>query len=167
MVAFVSKATDLVPGASGNVYHVYVRACDVASPSTYCKPARPAGGCVASMAFQGAPSASSGLAFDVRAEHLDAQRMGVMFYGTAGPWGSLLGGSGLLCVRPPVTRALAGPTGGTTGCDGSLSLDFNAWIASGADPSLVAGQPVYVQGWLRNSAGQGQLSDAVAFLIGP
>ena len=167
VVAFVSKATNLVPGASGQWYQVYVRACDVASPSTYCKPAKPPGGCVAAMSFQGTPSATAGSGFDLRCSNLDAQRLGLLFYGTAGPWGTRPRPDGYLCVQPPLWRTPAGPTGGTTGCDGSLSLDFNAWIASGADPSLVAGQPVYVQGWLRNSAGQGQLSDAVAFLIGP
>ena len=29
-------------------------------------------------------------------------------------------------------------------CDGSFTLDFNAWIARGVDPALVAGTAVYV-----------------------
>jgi hypothetical protein len=46
-------------------------------------------------------------------------------------------------------------------------MDFNAWIASGVDPALVAGQTAYVQAWFRNSASGSQLSDALALLIGP
>jgi hypothetical protein len=46
-------------------------------------------------------------------------------------------------------------------------MAFNAWIVSGGDPKVVAGQDVCPQAWFRNSAGLGQLSDAVAFLIGP
>jgi hypothetical protein len=100
VVAFVSKATDLVPGASGLVYHVYVRACDVASPSTYCKPATPSGGCVASMIFQGAPSASAGSGFLMQALGLDARKVGLLSYGTHGPWGQQLP-DGFLCVKAP------------------------------------------------------------------
>ena len=166
VVAFVSKATDLVPGASGAVYHVYVRACDVASPATYCKPSKPAGGCVAGMTFQGSPSATAGSGFQVHAQGLDSQRVGLLFYGTNGPAGKWLA-EGYLCVKAPVVHAVVALSQGTTGCDGSLSMDFNAWIATGADPTLVAGQDVCAQAWFRNSAGAGQLSDAVAFLIGP
>jgi hypothetical protein len=167
VVAFHSKATDLAPGASGNVYHVYVRECDVASPATYCKPARPTGGCVAWMGFQGTPSASAGSGFDVRAESLLAQRRGMLFYGTGGTWGGPFASGGYLCLQPPMRRLVQGSTGGTTGCDGRLTLDFNAWIASGADPRLVAGQAVYVQAWFRDAVGASQLSDALAFQIGP
>jgi Tol biopolymer transport system component len=166
VVAFVSKATDLVPGASGAVYHVYVRACDVASPATYCKPSKPAGGCVAGMTFQGTPSATAGSGFQVRAQGLEAHRVGLLFYGTNGPAGKWLAES-YLCVKAPVVHAVVASSQGTTGCDGSLSLDFNSWIASGADPTLVAGQAVCAQAWFRNATGSGQLSDAVAFLIGP
>jgi Tol biopolymer transport system component len=165
-VAFVSKATNLVPGASGLVYHVYVRTCDVASPSTYCKPAKPPGGCVGRMSFQGAPSATAGSGFEVRAQGLEANRVGLLLYGRGGPWGQRVT-PGFLCVQAPIVRAHVAPSGGTSGCDGVLSMDFNAWIASGVDPALVAGQTAYVQAWFRNSASGSQLSDALAFQIGP
>jgi hypothetical protein len=166
VVAFRSSATDLVPGASGNVYHIYVRACDVASPSNYCKPAKPDGGCIATMAFQGVPSASAGSGFLVQATGLDAKKVGLLFYGTNGPWGARIPG-GFLCVKAPIVRPHVASSGGTAGCVGSLSFDFNAWIATGVDPLLVPGQAVCSQAWFRNSAGKGQLSDGLAFLIGP
>ena len=165
-VAFHSKATDLAPGASGNVYHVYVRTCDVASPSTYCKPAKPPGGCVGRMSFQGAPSATAGSGFEVRAQGLEANRVGLLLYGRGGPWGQRVT-PGFLCVQAPIVRAHVAPSGGTSGCDGVLSMDFNAWIASGVAPARVAGQSADVQAWVRNSASGSQLSDALALQIGP
>jgi len=166
VVAFVSRATDLVPGVSGNVYHVYVRSCDVASPSIYCKPAKLTGGCIASMTFQGVPSATATSGFLIQANSLDAKKVSLVFYGTTGPWGQQLP-DGFLCVKAPIVRPYVAWSGGGTGCAGSLSFDFNAWIASGGDPVLVSGQAVCAQAWFRNAAGAGQLSDALAFLIGP
>jgi len=164
-VAFESLATNLLPG-SGGLYHVYVRACDVASPSTYCKPAKPTGGCVGLLAFQGEPSATAGSGFDVRAGGVDANKLGLFFYGKAGPWGQPVT-QGFLCVQGAIVRALVSNSGGTSGCAGVLSMDMNAWIASGADPALVAGQTAYVQAWFRNALGSSQLTDALALLIGP
>jgi hypothetical protein len=54
-------------------------------------------------------------------------------------------------------------------CTGQFHFDFNAWIQSGIDPSLVAGQEVWAQYWYRdpgfaapNNIG---LTDAVEFTI--
>jgi Tol biopolymer transport system component len=165
VTAFVTKATNLLPG-SGGAYQVYVRACDVASPTVYCKPSNVSGGCAAHMGFQGTPSATSGSTFVLSAQGLDAQQPSILYYGVGAPWGKPLF-KGRLCLRPPVVRAYSVSSGGTMGCDGTLSMDFNAWIASGGDPRLTPGEPVYAQVWHRNSAGDGQLSDAVAFLVGP
>ena len=46
---------------------------------------------------------------------------------------------------------------------------MNAWIASGADATLVAEAAVYAQAWCRDPADpfQSALTDAVAFVIGP
>ena len=74
--------------------------------------------------------------------------------------------------RPqPVRRTQLQPTGGSSTPDstGSLAVDFNAWIASGADPSLVAGGNACMQRWSRDagSATGTKLSDAIVFAIGP
>jgi hypothetical protein len=54
-------------------------------------------------------------------------------------------------------------------CSGALALDFNAQIASGADPALVPGAAVWLQSWTRDPSAVGGtlLSNAVAFFIGP
>jgi hypothetical protein len=118
------------------------------------------------MTFQGAPSVSAGSGFLVQATGLDAKKVSLVFYGTNGPWGQQIP-DGFLRVKAPVVRPYVGSSSGTTGCTGNLSFDFNARIASDGDPTLVAGQAVCAQAWFRNATGTGQLSDAVAFLVGP
>lgn len=67
----------------------------------------------------------------------------------------------------------ASPTSGTAppavACTGGFSTDFNAWIASGADPKPVAGAPVYAQASVRDPShpAGALLSDAAAFVVGP
>lgn len=65
-------------------------------------------------------------------------------------------------MRTPVQGS--GSTGAPP-CTGVLAIDFNAWIASGIDPALVAGQHVAAQFWYRDpqSASTTGLSDAVLF----
>ena len=58
---------------------------------------------------------------------------------------------------------------GSLDCTGTSELDFNAWIASGADPALAAGAPVYAQSWVRDPShpAGALLSDAEASVVGP
>lgn len=165
VTAFVSSANNLLPGTQYGG-HAYARACTVPSPTVYCYPSKVTGGCKALMGFQGVPSASGGSGFMLNAQGMDAQQPAVLFYGVGATWGKPLF-NGRLCLRPPVVRAHITSSGGSTICGGTLSMDFNAWIASGVDPRLVPGQPVYAQVWHRNSIGASQLSDAVAFVVGP
>jgi hypothetical protein len=103
-----------------------------------------------------------------------SQVPGSFFYSTRGPL-NLPFLNGKLCVAPPIHRLPASSTGGSmpsgSACNGALAIDFNTWIASGADPRLVAGQEVYVQVWFRdpgfappNDVG---LSNALEFFILP
>ena len=62
-------------------------------------------------------------------------------------------------------------SGGTPPCGGSFRNDFNAYVASGKDPALIAGQQVNGQYWSRdpgfpppNNTG---LTDAIEFTIEP
>ncbi len=85
------------------------------------------------------------------------------------PWSD---GTSTLCVKAPFQRIVPQTTGGSTGsCDGSLVLDFNAYLAS--HPSAL-GQPVSggqgfnVQALIRDpSFPSGTLSDAVEFWLAP
>jgi len=77
---------------------------------------------------------------------------------------------GVQCVALPVRRTGSQSSGGNVGtndCSGVYSLDFNARIQSGVDPSLVPGVQVNGQFWTRDSgvpSGTG-LSDAIEFVI--
>ena len=55
--------------------------------------------------------------------------------------------------------------------NGFAGMDFNAWIASGVDPRLVAGQRVFVQLWYRDPGfappDDVGLTAALEFQIGP
>jgi hypothetical protein len=68
-------------------------------------------------------------------------------------------------------RTMLQNSGGTPPCGGSFQMDFNAYIASGKDPGLVAGQQVWVQTWSRDPGfappNNTSLSDAVTFTLCP
>jgi len=78
---------------------------------------------------------------------------------------------GVLCIAPRF-RAIkfvrgAGSAAGFD-CTGTLSVDFDAWVRSGIDPTLVPGATVFAQFWYRDPflpAGAG-LTDAMRFEIG-
>ena len=77
---------------------------------------------------------------------------------------------GTLCVLPPLQRTPIQTSGGNPppdDCSGAYLFDFNAWAQGGADPSLVPGQPVDAQFWMRDPAhpdGTGvALSDGIEF----
>lgn len=70
-----------------------------------------------------------------------------------------------------MTRTPGQASGGSTGapdCGGSFQIDMNAFIQSGVDATLVAGQGVFAQLWSRDPVGPTttSLSNAVVFLIG-
>jgi hypothetical protein len=62
-------------------------------------------------------------------------------------------------------------SGGTAPCGGMFQIDFNAYVASGMDPALVAGQQVWLQIWSHDPGfappNNTSLSDAVSFTLCP
>jgi hypothetical protein len=140
------------------------------APKTYCTGKLNSLGCTPAIAFSGAPSASSGSPFLVTASNFVNQKNGLLFYGHA-PTAVLFQG-GTKCVANPTVRTTVQSSGGATSgasCTGAYSLDFNAWFASGADPSLAAGNEIFAQYWSRDpaSASHASLSNALSFLIHP
>lgn len=107
--------------------------------------------CLPWISWTGVPSASAGSGFLLRAEGKRNQVRGLFLYGDTTTPGSVL--YPYLLVRPPYVRLPGASTGGSTSgadCSGTLQVDFNAWIASGVDPRLVAGATVYGQFWSRD-----------------
>jgi hypothetical protein len=156
---------------SGNAfYNIYVRTCDWSRPQVYCESQPNSAGCRPMIESSGVPSASAANGFTVGVRRLMSSSWGFLFYAKGYPFLTPFEG-GYLCMEPPILRMRLQPTGGNSffDCSGSLSIDFNAWIESGIDPTLVAGENVSVQAWSRDpgSAIRINLSDAVAFVIGP
>ncbi|HVS10511.1 MAG TPA: hypothetical protein VMS76_11600, partial [Planctomycetota bacterium] len=156
---------------SGNVYYnIYVRSCDWTQPAVYCASQANSLGCTPAISYSGSPSASAGSGFTIDVKRLVSSTYGVFFYSTQRPLLAPFQGS-YLCMELPIRRLALMPTGGSTSpdCTGGLQVDFNAWIASGADPSLVPGENVCIQAWSRDSgaATTTNLSNALVFAIGP
>ena len=137
----------------------------------HCVPERTALGCIAHIGFSGSPSASSGQPFAITASGVLSHKNGVLVYGTNGAAFAPYPG-GVRCVAAPrrtTARQSSGGTANVNDCSGALAVDFNALIASGADPSLYAGQWVNAQWIYRDPFGPSALasSEAVEFLIAP
>jgi predicted outer membrane repeat protein len=139
------------------------------TPSVYCTAKINSQLCIPSIGFQGWASASNFAPFEITATQVLNQKSGLLFYGyqpTSAPFQG-----GILCVDAPIRRTPVMTSGGSpsgTDCTGTYSLDFNAYIAGGADPLLATvGRPVYAQYWSRDpqapfSTG---LTDALSFRI--
>lgn len=154
-------------GANAGAAYFFEVAHDAA---VYCTSKVNSLGCLPRMHFSGVPSVSSPTPFTIFASSVLNQRNGVFFYGLSGPAAAPFQG-GLKCVASPTRRTGTLSSGGTppfaNDCSGVYAFDFNAWIAAGADPSLVAGVSVRGQFWSRDPAasfGVG-LSEAIEFLI--
>jgi len=176
-VQMAFRASDLNAGSivEAGIDDFVVRDVDCSTIGVYCTAGVSANGCVATISGVGAPSASSSSGFDLQVGALDGQRTGILFYGVSGPLANTWapGSSSYLCVKPPTQRLPAQSTGGTSGaCDGSLSADWNAYVAShpGAlGTPFAAGDEVWAQAWYRDpaSAGTTSLSDGLRFTVAP
>ena len=136
--------------------------------TTYCTGKVNSQGCLTAIAFDGAPSASSGAGFDVAAVNLVPNTNGLLFYGTSGPAATPFQG-GFLCVAAPITRTSVQSSGGAGPCSGALSFDFNAHVPTSGNAALVGGANVWAQYWSRDPASPSttNLTDAVTAVICP
>ena len=170
-VLFLSEGPNLIspPDPNGRT-DVFVRTCLPAEPESYCVAEVSSLGCTPAIGSTGSPSASAGSGFNIALVNTVSQKSGLFFYGLQGArLVPFQGGFG--CVQPPVRRTPLRNSGGSAppDCTGQFSIDFNAWIAGGADPALVAGQHVWGQWWSRDatSSFNTNLSDALALVVGP
>lgn len=145
------------------------------SNHSYCTAGTTSHGCVPSILGSGHPSASAGSGFTITVQNVEGQQNGLIFYGLQGgqatPWSSA--STSLLCVKPPTQRMTVQASGGTLGsCDGMLSTDWNAFVAThpGALGTPFSGaELVWAQGWFRDaaSAKTTSLSDGLMFVVCP
>jgi hypothetical protein len=137
----------------------------------YCTAKTNSLGCLPRMSWSGTPSASNPSTFELRCTQVLNWKSGLLFYGGAAA--ALPFEGGFLCAAPPLRRTPVQNSYGSyppsADCSGLYSLDLNAWIQSGADPSLVAGAHVWTQHWMRDPQALSQtgLSDSVHFQIAP
>jgi hypothetical protein len=142
------------------------------APTAYCTSSTTTNGCSPSMSAFGTASASAANGFTLDVASVESLKQGLIFYGTSGtnaaPWGN-----GYLCVKTPTQRTgTQNSAGGAVPCDGTLSLDWNAFRA--ANPSAL-GQPfypgdvVYAQAWFRDPAAvkTTNMSNAMSFTLAP
>ncbi|MBM3987928.1 MAG: hypothetical protein FJ294_08230 [Planctomycetes bacterium] len=136
---------------------VYLRRYQVSGPVAYCTAGTSSGGCVPEISGLGTPSIAASSGFNISVAPVPGQKQGLFFYGTNGrmntPWAT--GSSSVLCVKSPTSRTQQQNSGGTSGCDGTLSIDWLSFIAS--HPGLLgtpttAGQVVDAQAWYRDPA---------------
>jgi len=137
--------------------------------ASYCTGKLNSEGCVPSVSWIGAPSATSPNPFWIQCSDVIAFKNGLLFYGYTPHNAPFQGGT--LCVHSPTRRTPSQGSGGNPPpdfCAGSYSYDFNARIQSGADVNLVAGATVYGQWWYRDPLAPFTtgLSNGVQFVIG-
>jgi hypothetical protein len=140
---------------------------------SYCTAGTSASGCTPTLVATGTPSLSLSSGFDVGAANGEGSKQGIFFYAwngrQANPWGN---GSSYQCVVPPVRRTGVQLGGGTDGnCDGSWSLDFNAYVTAKPFKAPPAGTPTQMQLWYRDPQSTSNqttsLSDAIEFSMAP
>jgi Tol biopolymer transport system component len=169
LAAFQSGASNLIMGDTNGVPDVFVRdrECGV---SIYCTAKVSSALCIPAIGSSGTPSASAGQGFLIEATGFPPLQPGVFAYGKLGPATVPFQG-GFICAQTPLVRIPLANTGGPGSCEGSFSLDFNAYVASGADPALVAGKTVWGQWWARDPGlpppSNASLSDAIRVTLCP
>ena len=138
-------------------------------PAVYCESKVNSLGCKPQIALSSAPSASAGSGCTLSASQLLAQKPGLFFHSSIGS-DFLPFHGGYLCTMKPNKRHAATSTGSIAGtCNGVLSEDLNAYIASGADPTLTPGATLWIQAWSRDPGDPfgDSLSNAVSAVVCP
>jgi hypothetical protein len=141
----------------------------------YCPTGVTSNGCTPTMTWAGTPTASLTCPFGVTVTSVEGQRSGIIFYGTSGPSGAPWGcGGSFLCVKAPTQRTASQNSGGTNNaCDGTLSLNFNAYMAThpfALGQPLFAGEAFNMQAWFRDppcGKATTHMSQALAFTLAP
>jgi hypothetical protein len=148
--------------------------CTGLVPTTYCTAKVNSLGCTPAMDSTGIPSKSLTSGFTIKSRDVRNNKSGLLFYGMNGA-AALPFQGGTLCVATPIRRTPAVTSGGTAppanDCSGLFQIDFNAFMATGSDPALVAGAAVHTQWWGRDpgfaAPNNTTLSNGLTFVICP
>ena len=143
-------------------------------PAYYCTAKPNSCGTLPVISSMGTPSSTSGSGFSVSATNTKALKAGLLMYTDSGRGYSPFSGGTLCLNAAPLKRSIAViDTSGTPGqCDGTLSIDMNAFASGvlGGNPLptlSVPGTQVNCQFWGRDTIANGALlSDALEYVIG-
>jgi hypothetical protein len=142
-------------------------------PVVYCTAGTTTNGCAASITASANPSVTAANACNISVANVEGQKSGLIFYSVTGQQAQAWNATSFLCVKAPTQRTSTQTSGGTVNaCDGSLSLDWNAFQA--ANPTALGnpwsvGNQAQLQAWFRDPpAGKAtNLSDAVELTYVP
>jgi hypothetical protein len=142
---------------------------------SYCTAGTTSNGCNATMSASGSPSVGATSGFTLSCSTVEGAKTGLLFYGLSGPKGSVWapGSSSFLCLKAPTQRMPAMSTGGTANaCDGALSIDWLAYVATHPNAlgaPFSAGTVVQAQAWFRDPPAPNttNLSDGLQFTTCP
>ena len=134
---------------------------------SYCTAGITTNGCVATITANSAPSVTAANACNITVANVEGQKSGLIFYSITGQNAGAWNATSFLCVKSPTQRTGTQISGGNVNaCDGSLTLDWNAFQS--ANPTALgnpwsSGAVVQVQAWFRDPpAGKAtNLSDAI------
>ncbi len=126
-------------------------------PVAYCTAGTTTNMCAASLSATGNPSVTQASPCVISANGGEGAVAGGFFYGVNNtgfsptPWGTT---SSFRCVKNPLQRlGVLAPNGTSGACDGSYTLDWDAWQLahpSAAGNPWSAGDNAYVQAWFRD-----------------
>ena len=149
------------------------------SPVIYCTAKQNSLGCLPAIGSIGAPSATAGSGFSVRATSVLNNKNGLLFYGINGRAAIAFQG-GTLCVKAQIKRTPSVNSGGNpppNDCSGLFTIDMNLFAAGGIPggtplPELsLPGTLVNCQWWGRDpgfiAPNNTTLSDGLEYVVGP
>jgi hypothetical protein len=124
---------------------------EVADVVPYCTAKISSEGCLPVIGYSGYPALSGTHQFDVVCDQVSPGTKSTLFYGHANYGVPFQGGylcTNVMIKRTPITTAPQTASGAP--CSSTLVFDFNSWILSGNDPTLLPGVIIYAQWWMRD-----------------
>ena len=114
----------------------------------YCSAKLNSHGCLPAMGWTGTPDVFGPRDFVITCSQVLPGKAGMLFYGRKPKSAPFQGGT--LCTSVGVRRTRFRHASGSGTCGGVFTIDFDAFIRTGADPGLMPGAQIYAQWWMRD-----------------
>jgi len=137
---------------------------EITDIAPFCTAKQSSQGCLPTIGYSGYPTLGGAHPFQVVCANIGPGMRGMLFYGRASYVAPFQGG--MLCTNQMIRRTplvIAPPTASGAPCSSTFTFDFDAWIQSGNDPTLLPGEVLYAQWWMRDPGAISKtgLSDAL------